>query len=71
MGNTWSELTFSDYSTWFGCGITLVIESATLVRVCRGSKHRFIMKILAMLVGYNLACLASATVYIKIFKTKD
>ena len=55
MGNTWSVLTFGDYIYLFCPGLTLVIESATLLRVLRGSKHRFVIKILAMLVGYNLS----------------
>ena len=52
----------NDYSVLIGCGITLVFEGVTLVRVLRGSKHRFVIKILAMLLGYNLANLAAETV---------
>ena len=69
MGNTESVLIFGDYIFYFGCGIALVIESATLLRVLRGSKHRFVIKILSMLVGYNLAYLARETVYINMVKT--
>ena len=64
MGVPWSKMNTNDYSIFFGCGITLVIEGVTLVRVLRGSKHRFVIKILVMLVGYNLAKLASVTVYL-------
>ena len=41
----------------------------TLVRVLKGSKHRFVIKILAMLLGYNLAKLASETVYVNMYNT--
>ena len=58
MGIPWSELFFDDYSYLLACGLTAVIQSATLVRVIQGSKHQFVIKILAMLIGYNLTELA-------------
>ena len=63
MGNTiWQQLDFSDLSLLFGCGLSLVIESATMVRVIRGSRHTFVVKILAILILANMASLASEAV---------
>ena len=70
MGNViWGQLTFFDFCALFGCGLTLVIESATLVRVIRGSRHTFVIKILAILIAANLANLAEETVWINTLKT--
>ncbi len=54
MGITWTELNFDDYSYLFAPGLTAVIQFATLVRVIQGSKNKFVIKILAMLIGCNL-----------------
>ena len=72
MGNTiWQQLTFDDFCALFGCGLTLVIESATLVRVLRGSRHTFVVKILAILIIANMANLASETVWMNELKTGE
>ena len=51
MGNLiWEELGFVDFCVLFGFGLALMIESATLVRVIRGSRHKFVIKILVILI---------------------
>jgi hypothetical protein len=67
MGITWTELNFDDYSYLFAPGLTAVIQSVTLVRVIQGSKHKFIIKILALLIGYNLFELAGEAIIINMF----
>jgi hypothetical protein len=69
MGNTWTELNFDDYSYLFACGLTAVIQFATLVRVIQGSKYKFVIKILAILIGYNLTQLAEEITYVNMIKT--
>ena len=69
MGNTiWQQLNFDAFCFLFGCGLTLVIESATLVRVIRGSRHTFVVKILAILILANMANIASEAVYMNELK---
>ena len=63
MGNViWGQLYFYDFCELFGSGLTLVVESATLVRVIRGSRHTFVVKILAILILANIANLAQEAV---------
>ena len=71
MGNIWILLNMSDFCILFGCSAALVIELVTLLRVLRGSRHRFVIKILAMLIGGNLARLAAETIYMNTLKTED
>ena len=61
----------SDFGVLFGCSAALAIELVTLMRVLRGSRHRFVIKILATLIGGNLARLAGQGVYINMLKTED
>ena len=51
--------------------MALGIEIATLGRVLLGSRHRFVIKILVMFIGGNLARLAAETVWINMLKTED
>jgi hypothetical protein len=44
---------WKDYIRVVGSGIPLVIEAATLIRMLRGSKRRFVVRILVMLMLYN------------------
>ena len=60
----WDELYIDDYSLLAGCGLALLIELITLVRVLLGSRHKFVIKILAILIGANLAYLAREITYI-------
>ena len=70
MGNhLWARLSFTELCVMFGCGLTLVIETATLVRVIRGSKHKFTLKILGMLFGANLAYLAEGALWAYMIST--
>ena len=70
MGNTiWQQLSFSELCKLFGCTLTLVIESATLVRVIIGSRHTFVVKILAILIIANMATLAKEAANINGRKT--
>ena len=69
MGIPWSKLVFDDYCLLLSCGLTAIIQSATLVRVIQGSKHKFVIKILAMLISYNLTQLAGEGIYINAAKT--
>ena len=71
MGSIWILLDFSDFCILFGCSVALAIELVTLLRVLRGSRHRFVVKILAMLIGGNLGRLASQAVYMNMLKTED
>ena len=69
MGNTWStKVDFNEKSILLGCGIILVFEGETLVRVLKGTKHRFVVKILCMLIGYNLCSIAEKCMYISMNK---
>ena len=61
----------SDFSILVGSGLTLVVESVTLFRVVRGSKHRFVIKILVMLIGYNLAAIAQESISINTVRHFD
>jgi hypothetical protein len=49
----WRSLYLPDYMRLVGSAIPLVIEAATMIGTIRGSKHRFVMRILVMLVHYN------------------
>ena len=69
MGRVWDQLSFKDFCRLFGCGLALAIELATLLRVIRGSKHRFVIKILATLIAGNLAYLSQETVFINMLAT--
>jgi hypothetical protein len=70
MGNVvWAQLGLYDFCLLFGSGLVLVIESATLVRVIRGSRHKFVIKILAILILANLTYLAEETVNMNELKT--
>ena len=70
MGNVvWAQLGLYDFCLLFGSGLVLVIESATLVRVIRGSRHKFVIKILAILILANLTYLAEETVKMNELKT--
>ena len=64
MGQVWQQLGFADFSLLFGYGLALVFECVTLVRVIKGSKHRFVITILVMLIAANLAVLAEEIVFI-------
>ena len=64
MGSLFAEKALEDYSILIGNGLIILIQSATLVRVQKGSRHRFVIKILAMLICYNLAMLANEIVYL-------
>ena len=72
MGNLWHrfwwsdsyfELTWFDYVRIFGSLVPLTIQAATLVRVLRGSKHRFAIKILGILIGYNITNFGTEVMY--------
>ena len=52
----------------FGCGLALVIEFVTLVWVIKGSRHRFTIRILLMLILANLALFANETMNINMLK---
>ena len=69
MGNIWILLDMSDFGVLFGCSATLALELVTLLRVLRGSRHRFVIKILATLIGGNLAKLGSEGYYMNMLKT--
>ena len=71
MGKLWHLFDISDFAVLFGCSTALAIEIVTLLRVLRGSRHRFVIKILATLIGGNLATLAAETVYMNMLKTED
>ena len=47
-----------------------MIECVTLVRVIRGSKHEFVIKILKMLIGANLCYYAEEIVLMNMIKTE-
>ena len=70
MGSVWNELDFSSLTTLFGSGLALMILSVTLVRVIKGSKHRFVITILSMLMLANLDFLGNEIMYINILKTE-
>ena len=55
-------MTVDDLSIWIGCGSALVIKITTLLRVLSGSSHKFVVKILTILIGSNIATLAAETV---------
>ena len=57
-------LSARDYIRIVGGGIPLVIEAATLIRTFRGSKHRFAMRILVMLMLTNMATIAEDVIYL-------
>ena len=61
---TREQLSFADYSKLIGCLLVLLIESATLVRVIWGSRNKLIIKILAILIGANLANCVNEITYI-------
>jgi hypothetical protein len=70
MGNVvWAQLGLYDFCLLFGTGFVLLIEFATLVRVIRGSRHKFVIKILAILILANLTYLAEETVNMNELKT--
>ena len=71
MGKIWHQLDITDFANLFGGSMALLIEIVTLLRVLRGSRHRFVIKILATLIGGNLATLAAETVYMNMLKTED
>ena len=71
MGEIWHQLDITDFAILFGCSMTLSIEIVTLLRVLYGSRHRFVIKILATLIGGNLARLAGEAVWMNMLKTKD
>ena len=71
MGKIWHQLDISDFAVLFGFSTTLVIEIVTLLRVLYGSRHRFVIKILATFIGGNLARLGAETVWINMLKTED
>ena len=61
------ELSLAGYDDWIrliGSAIPLAIQSATLVRVVRGSQHKFAIRILAMLIGYNLTNIVIDILYL-------
>ena len=59
----------SDFGLLFGCSMAITVEIVTLSRVLYGSRHRFVIKILATLIGGNLARLASEIVWMNEIKT--
>ena len=71
MGKIWHQLDISDLAILFGCSMALAIEIVTLSRVLYGSRHKFVIKILATLIGGNLARLATETIWINMLKTED
>ena len=71
MGKIWHQLDISDFAILFGCSIALAIEIVTLLRVLHGSRYGFVIKILATLIGGNLARLASEAVFMNMLKTED
>ena len=71
MGKIWHQLDITDFANLFGCSIALAIEIVTLLRVLFGSRHRFVIKILATLIGGNLARLTSEGVWINMLRTED
>ena len=71
MGTARKRFDITDFSLMFGCGFSLIIECLTLVRVLKGSKHRFVITILVMLIGANLAYIANEFVFIDMLKTND
>ena len=44
--------------------IPLAVECTTLVRVLRGSKHRFAIMILVMLIGFNLTNICTEVIHL-------
>ena len=70
MGNIWHKFDMSDFCLLFGCSMAITVEIVTLMRVLYGSRHRFVIKILATLIGGNLARLASEVVWINMLKTE-
>ena len=47
----------------FGCSIALLAEIVTLVKVLAGSRHSFVITILAMLIAANVLFLVNQVVY--------
>ena len=58
-------------SVLFGCGLAFLVQFVTLVRVIKGSKHTFVIRILVMLMLANLAFLADETIWINELKTSN
>ena len=65
----WKQLGLLDSSYLIGCLVALLIELITLVRVILGSRHKFVLTILAILIGANLAYLAKEITYINMINT--
>ena len=53
-----------DWTRLVGSAIPLFIEIATLVKVLKGSKNKFAIKILAMLTAYNLTNIVTDVLFI-------
>ena len=53
----------SDFGVLFGCSIALLAEIVTLVKVLVGSRHSFVITILAMLIAANVLFLVDEVVY--------
>ena len=56
--------------TW-GSGIIIFIEGATLLRVLFGSRHRFPIKVLSLLIGYNFSSIAGGIAWKIVFEFKQ
>jgi hypothetical protein len=65
----WKQLGLLGSSYLIGCLVALLIELITLVRVILGSRHKFVLTILAILIGANLAYLAKEITYINMINT--
>ena len=66
----WKKMTFFNQCQIISCPLALLIELIALVRVIRGSRHKFVMEILAILIAANLALFAEVFTVINAINTE-
>ncbi len=71
MGSSESHLDIADYCKLLGYVSAFVVQSVTLVRVLVGSKHRFLIKILGMLIAGNIALISDKVIFIIMLQSSD
>ena len=71
MGSSESLLDVADYCKLAGYGLTLAVQLATLARVLAGSRHKFVIKMLGMLITANVALISDQLVWLNMVKTFD
>ena len=62
MGQVLPLMTVDIIGILIECRSALLIEITTLVRVLNGSSHKFVVKMLTILIGGNIETLAAETV---------